>query len=97
LPYHPSHFGLEHPWPYDLRAIAYEVLRQENPSVIDRVTAILEKHPWYANQWQTKVQDVPGTDRDMALFMQAARCADDARIRNKQTIGLLGAARKELI
>jgi hypothetical protein len=34
-------------------AIAYQILRQENPQTIDKVKAVLEKHPWYANQWRT--------------------------------------------
>jgi S1/P1 Nuclease len=65
-------------------AIAYQVLRQENPPTIDRVKAVLEKHPWYANQWQARLQDVPVVDRDLVLFMQAARWPDDIRIRDKQ-------------
>jgi L-cystine uptake protein TcyP (sodium:dicarboxylate symporter family) len=31
-------------------AIAYQVLQQENPETIAKVKAVLEKHPWYANQ-----------------------------------------------
>jgi len=31
------------------RIIAYQVLRQENPATIEKVKALLEKHPWYAN------------------------------------------------
>ena len=57
-------------------AIAYQVLRQENRQIIDTVKALLEKHPWYANQWQARLQDVPVGDRDIVLFMQAARWAD---------------------
>jgi hypothetical protein len=30
--------------------IAYQVLQQENPQTIDKVKAVLEKHPSYANQ-----------------------------------------------
>jgi hypothetical protein len=30
-------------------AIAYQVLRQENPQTIEKVKAVLEKHPGYAN------------------------------------------------
>jgi hypothetical protein len=37
----------------------------------------LEKHPWYANQWQARLQDISVADRDMVLFMQAARWTDD--------------------
>ena len=64
-------------------AIAYQVLQQESPQTIDKVKAALEKHPWYANQWQARLQDVPTADRDMVFFMQAARWADDIRIQDK--------------
>jgi hypothetical protein len=30
--------------------IAYQVLSQESPMTIEKVKAILETHPWYANQ-----------------------------------------------
>ena len=65
-------------------AIAYQVLQQENPQTIEKVKAVLEKHPWYANQWQARLQDVPVADRDMVLFMQAARWPDDIRMKDKQ-------------
>jgi len=65
-------------------AIAYQVLQQENPQTIEKVKAALEKHPWYANQWQARLQDVPVADRDMMLFLQAARWPDDVRLRDKQ-------------
>jgi len=52
--------------------IAYQILQQEDPQSIDKVKAVLEKHPWYANQWQARLQDVPVADRDLVLFMQAA-------------------------
>ena len=64
-------------------AIAYQILQQENPPTIEKVKAVLEKHPWYANQWQARLQDVPVADRDMVLFMQAARWADDIRTRDR--------------
>ena len=64
--------------------IAYQILRQENPQTIEKVKAVLEKHPWYANQWQARLQDVPVADRDIVLFMQAARWADDIRTTDKQ-------------
>jgi hypothetical protein len=54
-------------------AIGYQVLQQENPQTIETVKAILEKHPWYANQWQARLQDVPVVDRGPKLFMQSAR------------------------
>ena len=64
-------------------AITYQVLRQENPPTIEKVKAVLEKHPWYANQWQARLQDVPVAERDQVLFMQAARWADDIRTQDK--------------
>jgi S1/P1 nuclease len=63
--------------------IAYQVLRQDSLQTIEKVKAVLEKHPWYANQWQTRPQDVPAADEGLVLFMQAARWADDIRIRDK--------------
>src|SRR4029453_7313537 len=64
-------------------AIAYQVLRQENPPTIEKVKAVLERHPWYANQWQSRLQDLPVADNDLMLFMQAARWPDDIRIKDK--------------
>lgn len=65
-------------------AIAYQVLQQENPQTIDKVIGMLDKHPWYANQWQARLQYVPVADHDLVLFMQAARWPDDVRLRDKQ-------------
>jgi len=39
--------------------IAYQILRQENPQSIMKVRAVLEKHPWNANQCNATFQDVP--------------------------------------
>jgi hypothetical protein len=63
--------------------IAYSILQQENPRTIEKVKAVLEKHPWYTNQWQARFQDVPVADRDLVLFMQASRWADDIRTQDK--------------
>jgi hypothetical protein len=49
-------------------AIAYQVLPQENPPTIDKVRAVLEKHPWYANQWRSRLQDVPVADHDLCCL-----------------------------
>jgi hypothetical protein len=65
-------------------AIAYQVLRQESPGTIEKVIAVLEKHPWYENQWRARLQDVPAGDHGLVLFMQAARWPDDVRFRDKQ-------------
>ena len=64
--------------------IAYQVLDQESHQIIDKVKAVLEKHPSHANQWQARLQDVPAADRDMVLFMQVARWPDDIRIKDRQ-------------
>jgi S1/P1 Nuclease len=65
-------------------AIAYQILQQENPLTIEKVKTVLEKHPWYVNQWQARIQDVPVADRDMVLLMQAARWPDELRITDRQ-------------
>jgi hypothetical protein len=64
--------------------IAYQVLQQENPRTIEKVKAVLEKHPWYVNQWQTRLQDVSFADHGLVLFMQAARWPDELRITDRQ-------------
>src|SRR5215510_5408 len=64
-------------------AIAYQVLQQESPQTIDKVKAVLEKHPSYENQWQARLQDVPVADRGLVLFIQSARWADDVRIKGR--------------
>src|SRR5262245_44264444 len=63
--------------------ITYQILQQENPQVIDKVKAILEKHPRYSNQWQARLQDVPVVDYSLVLFMQAARWTDGIRTQDK--------------
>src|SRR5262245_20307353 len=65
-------------------AIAYQVLQQENAQTIEKVRAVLEKHPWYTNQLQARLQDVSAADHDMVLFIQTARWADELRITDKQ-------------
>src|SRR5215475_13025933 len=65
-------------------AIAYQVLQQENPQTIEKMKTVLEKHPWFANQWQARLQDVPAADHSLVRFMQASRWADDIRINDKQ-------------
>jgi non-ribosomal peptide synthetase component F len=64
--------------------VTYQILLQENPPIIEKVKALLENHPWYANQWQARLQDVPVTERDLVLsVMQASRWADDIRTQDK--------------
>jgi hypothetical protein len=35
-------------------AITYQVLQQESLQSIEKVKAVLEKNPWYANQWPVR-------------------------------------------
>src|SRR5215813_5652184 len=65
-------------------AIAYQVLQQETPQTIEKMKAVLEKHLWYPNQMQARLQDVPVADHNLVLFMQATRWADDIRSNDKQ-------------
>jgi hypothetical protein len=44
----------------------------------------LEKHPWYANEWQARLQDAPIPDHGLVLFMEAARWPDELRISDRQ-------------
>jgi hypothetical protein len=64
--------------------IAYQILQQENSQTIEKVEAVLKKHPWYTNQWQARLQDVPVADHDLVLFMQAARWPDELRNTDRQ-------------
>src|SRR5262249_10704288 len=65
-------------------AIAYQVLQQERPQTIEKVKAVLEKHPSYTNQWQARLQDVPTADREVGVFMQAGRWPDELRTTDRQ-------------
>jgi len=49
-------------------AIAFQILQQESPATIEKVKTVLEKPPWFANQWQARPQDVP-VDHGLVLFM----------------------------
>jgi hypothetical protein len=65
-------------------AIAYQVLQRENPQAIEKVKTALEKHPWYTNQWQARLQHVPAGDHGLVLFMQAGRWPDELRTTDRQ-------------
>jgi hypothetical protein len=65
-------------------AIAYQILHQENPATIEKLKAVLEKYPWYANQWQARLQNVRVADHGLVLFRQAARWPDELRITHRQ-------------
>jgi hypothetical protein len=64
-------------------AVAYQVLRAENPATIATVRAILEKHPWNDGRWKEKLSTVPDSQRDEMLFMIATTWADDIRTKDR--------------
>jgi S1/P1 Nuclease len=64
-------------------AITYQALQQASPPIIEKVKAVLEKHPWYANQWRARLQDVSTGDHNMVLFMQGARWPDELRVTDR--------------
>lgn len=60
-------------------AIAYRVLEKESPETLAKVIALLEEHPLYAAMWEGRLESVPAQERDLYLFMLAARWPDDMR------------------
>lgn len=59
-------------------AIAYAQLKAANPAAAERVIQLLKAHPQY-EKWERRLDDAPESDRDLVLFMQAARWPDDIR------------------
>jgi hypothetical protein len=60
-------------------AIAYDTLKQDNPQALAKIVAILKQHPQYDSLWGKRLEKVDAEDRDQAMFMMAARWADDIR------------------
>lgn len=60
-------------------AIAYRELKAADPAALAKVVAALRLHPQYAQYWQKQVEEMPGEDGEMMLFMLAARWPDDVR------------------
>jgi hypothetical protein len=62
-------------------ALAYAFLKERSPDTLARVVALLRQHPEFASRWSDKLEaDFVGEDeRDLYLFMLAARWADDVR------------------
>ena len=60
-------------------AIAYNELRARDPVALQRVTALLKTHPAYQSRWLPQITTHGMADHDIALFMYAARWADDIR------------------
>jgi len=62
-------------------AIAYSELKQRDPKALSHVIAILHKHPDYKTRWasHTEQANISRQDRNLFLFMLAARWPDDVR------------------
>ena len=62
-------------------AIAYADLKQTSPQTLAQVVALLKTHPQFETQWKPKLTQsfVAPEDRDLYLFMLAARWPDDIR------------------
>jgi hypothetical protein len=62
-------------------AIAYSELKQLSPATLARVVAFLKLHPEFPTRWAPEVAKrfVPAHERDLYLFMLAARWPDDIR------------------
>jgi hypothetical protein len=60
-------------------AIAFDLLKQDDPQALARVLNTLREHPQYADPFVTKLVSRPPEDRDLFLFMLAARWPDDVR------------------
>src|SRR5262245_18543756 len=63
-------------------AIAYEVLKQDSPATIPRVIDLLKQQRKYETQWAERLKVIPNLtddEKDLYLFMLAARWADDIR------------------
>ena len=61
-------------------AIAYrELQRTGNQAVIDKVIAKLKTHPDFDKRFGPKLANVGAEDKDIFLFMLAARWADDIK------------------
>jgi len=60
-------------------AIAYHFLKQYSPSAIIKFIKILKAHPQFAPRWQSKYDSLPDMQKDLFLFMAAARWPDDVK------------------
>jgi hypothetical protein len=60
-------------------AIAYADLKESNPAVLSKVVRILRRHPQFDSKWAHRLSQVPAEDRDLYIFMLAAKWPDEAR------------------
>jgi hypothetical protein len=65
-------------------SIAYQALKHESPTTIERVSALLEHHPGFANRWRNDLDSISALQRGEMLFMLAARWPDDARTKDRE-------------
>lgn len=66
-------------------AIAYDVLKKEDPKSLAKALTLLRQHPQYKDVIAQRLEAVPAEDRDRYLFMVAARWADDIRNEKEYT------------
>lgn len=60
-------------------AMVYSALKRAEGAALDAWTAVLRRHPHYAQRWQTKLEAAEASERDQYLWMLAARWPDDVR------------------
>lgn len=63
-------------------AIAFEVLKKDSPATIPHIIALLKEQPKFDSQWEHRLASMPNLsddEKDLYLFMLAARWADDVR------------------
>ena len=60
-------------------AIAYEVLKKDDPKALAAAVELLKAHPSYEKLWKKQVETAAADERDLMLFMYAPRWADDIR------------------
>lgn len=63
-------------------SIAYAVLKEERPAAIPKLLAILKQHPEFSTAWSSRLSALSRPteeEKDLYLFMLAARWADDIR------------------
>ncbi|HRH33616.1 MAG TPA: S1/P1 nuclease [Catalimonadaceae bacterium] len=59
--------------------IAYFYLKSTKPETVDKLVSILEKHPWYETEWQSRLSGKEGEQKALTLFMLASIFPDEAR------------------
>lgn len=60
-------------------AIAFQVLKAESPTTIDKVIAKLKEHPHFEDRWEDRLEGRPAEQQAEYMFMLAARWPDDVR------------------